>query len=1011
MHVVLISACEKRAIKKTRAVLDSYALRHGDHTWMTRITTEGLSELRRMLRRTATRQTSVACYQNDGRKHMRLLWIIGNQKNFDRFGVSPVGTRRRKESPWFPDWARTCAILAAASGYLHDLGKFGQTFQDKLRSPHPLADPVRHEWISFLVTKGLVAGKSWKTAWKDAPGNQYRDITPFDGSLTSAIDTLYFLIASHHRLLGQDGGIIGTSNHIRPDNGCEHVPSPVATPSKENLDRIHKLLGKVRTLPRNDDPLYWRGIGTVARMALILADHSVSAQEAIADNASAYANTLRKNGELKLNQSLDWHLEHVGTTAGGMVARMLALEPPWLSLDTLENLDSPAAGRYAWQNTAADALRRSAEELSAPHLVLNMAGTGSGKTRMNVRALAVLSRDRRLRVATALNLRTLTLQTADAYAEQLDMGPDELACVLGDVLTAKLHEWQKGLNKASRGPSGDDESAPPLVDDDENAAEAEIDARSDFEYTSAPDWLQHFLKGKPKLAAVIGAPVLVSTVDFLIAAGEPHRQGHHVLAMLRLMTSDLILDEIDGYDPKALVAVLRLVMMAAFWGRNVVASSATLSRPVAESLWRAYAKGMEMRAKVTGGTNRFVTAIIDDLTAPMTACFTAKEDFLTAYEAHLLTLLDKLKGRRFRVPFLMPVEKGARGDLAPWHTAILKAIHRLHQNNAWADPASGKRISFGLVRVANITGAVRLAGWLAGRAKNARVVCYHSQHFVMQRFHIEATLDHLLNRKQGDQHITAHPEVRAAIARCEAADLMFIVVATPVEEIGRDHDFDWAVIEPSSTQSIVQTAGRVNRHRLIGVSHENIAILQFNRKELLHEKRVFRLPGLEVAEKPYPSHDMRELLDWSRIEQIDARLRFDARHKFAALDDASLVEVLRLPLNAIFSEDRNANRWMGDGVYRDTRLREESDGTTWIVDDDDQFCKVERCSDGAVSRVNRNIPTTERHPNDWLVLDIQEVRDRAANIGMKGEDALSVSIRESATEIEYDRSFGWWYRN
>lgn len=37
------------------------------------------------------------------------------------------------------------------------------------------------------------------------------------------------------------------------------------------------------------------------------------------------------------------------------------------------------------------------------------------------------------------------------------------------------------------------------------------------------------------MLGVIGAPVLASTVDFLIAAGEPHRQGHHTLALLRLV--------------------------------------------------------------------------------------------------------------------------------------------------------------------------------------------------------------------------------------------------------------------------------------------------------------------------------------------------------------------------------------------------------------------------------------------------------------------------------------------
>ena len=55
MHILLVSACEKRAIKKTRALLDSYALRVGKKTWSTPITQEALTELRTALKKTATR--------------------------------------------------------------------------------------------------------------------------------------------------------------------------------------------------------------------------------------------------------------------------------------------------------------------------------------------------------------------------------------------------------------------------------------------------------------------------------------------------------------------------------------------------------------------------------------------------------------------------------------------------------------------------------------------------------------------------------------------------------------------------------------------------------------------------------------------------------------------------------------------------------------------------------------------------------------------------------------------
>ena len=82
MHVIFISACQKRAIRRSRAILDSYALRAGERCWMSPMTTEGLQEVRAALARSATRQTSVACYQNDGRRRMKLLWIANGRRSY-----------------------------------------------------------------------------------------------------------------------------------------------------------------------------------------------------------------------------------------------------------------------------------------------------------------------------------------------------------------------------------------------------------------------------------------------------------------------------------------------------------------------------------------------------------------------------------------------------------------------------------------------------------------------------------------------------------------------------------------------------------------------------------------------------------------------------------------------------------------------------------------------------------------------------------------------------------------
>jgi len=61
-----------------------------------------------------------------------------------------------------------------------------------------------------------------------------------------------------------------------------------------------------------------------------------------------------------------------------------------------------------------DAVHRAGTAVDAPTLVLNAAATGSGKTRANVRLLSALRKDADLRIATALNLRSLTLQVTES---------------------------------------------------------------------------------------------------------------------------------------------------------------------------------------------------------------------------------------------------------------------------------------------------------------------------------------------------------------------------------------------------------------------------------------------------------------------------------------------------------------------------------------------------------------------------------------------------------------------
>ena len=61
MLVTFISECEKKALNRTRRVLDAFANRIGNNTWQTAITMEGLEAVYKLLRQTASKNTAISC--------------------------------------------------------------------------------------------------------------------------------------------------------------------------------------------------------------------------------------------------------------------------------------------------------------------------------------------------------------------------------------------------------------------------------------------------------------------------------------------------------------------------------------------------------------------------------------------------------------------------------------------------------------------------------------------------------------------------------------------------------------------------------------------------------------------------------------------------------------------------------------------------------------------------------------------------------------------------------------
>lgn len=924
---------------------------------------------------------------------------------------------------WLSDRAVAhLAQLARAGGLSHDLGKGGQNFQDKLLAFLKGGiglDPVHHSWVSMRLVqvmreRGGFDAAALDGAWKKLARGPVvvRDgLGGLKKGLRSHADVLDFLVGTHHRLYAtpMPTGFLTDKAHVDPSFNASlrpHTHAGAVVPVSPKV--LGQLAGAWRAVLRKPagSPSWHKANALFARLAMIVADHSISSAPGEGgvpgDGSILLANTDRTARMPR--QGLDAHLLTVGGLSADVARQMMGLRFAPLSPATVRRIMTPGPSRFAWQERAVRTLR-AYRDSDRPTLVLNLAGTGSGKTIGNAKmACALRSRDHRFSIA--LNLRSLTLQTGRAMAQSLNLLPHELTTEIGDKVIKKLDALYAAFHEHGT-----------------------IATTFDAEGRDAPlpAWTDILAGRHPNLGKVLHAPVLVSTIDHLIKAGEPGEQARHAVAMLRLMHSDLIIDEIDGYDPPAMGAVLRLIQMAAMCGRNVICSSATLPLPIARAVYRAFMTGTEMYLALRGRTLESAeptTIFIHDQARNLVMRGRGEDpQNLDAQFAAFTQRIARLPVSPCRHARLVPVTSRSIKELK---RSVIDEIRRLHHAHAW--DCHGHQVSFGLVRVANIRFAIDLAREIAtSMGDRVRVACYHANDLMMQRRYKEERLDFLLTRKNApgteNDHIKQDPEICRILAGARGQDVIFIVVATPVEEVGRDHDFDWGIIEPSSMHSIIQTSGRINRHRNLPVAEPNIGLLQFNAKWAAGRPQCFFQPGLETdvtrggaehrPELSYRAHELPQLLpfDQGRLD-VHAGLRFDASVLFSSEDDR-LIETRLAPALAALAND--TAHWMGSALYREFCLRADSDTEAWrVVQKAGQDVFEWFSGDPSLGRqgwLEREVEMVPRVTNDWLTLSTAELitECRKPHRAIRPEDGLKIHINRYSENaiLCFDASFGF----
>lgn len=926
MLVTFISECQKNAIQRTRRVLDAFANRIGSNTWQSPITQEGLDAVKKLLKKTAIKNTAVSCHLLKSRVRTELLWVVGNKNKFNNEGFVAVNYTEKNilKNYYENDWRYLPLIkaLTVFAALLHDFGKASVFFQKKLKYKQTIkGDPLRHEFVSVLFLLAIVDGKT-DNEWLKflMVDNIHEEIAKLKicknekplAKLPPLASMIAWLILTHHKMpclsqkkYGNKGVEVKalfnlitlqwgyqTSNdedfkkYLKECLEYSELPSQSLEWQAEIKHCANELKDNLEQFAGVFENSSLRAIMLYSRLSLMLGDHyysSLPKNDNWISTLGLYANTDDKG---KLKQQLDEHLVGVAKQASLNVMGLPEFEGVFDQNIRIENnsaLQQKSPGKYQWQDKSVAGIkewRKNEQNLDKQQFgffAINMASTGTGKTFANAKIMQALSPDENsLRYILALGLRTLTLQTGDEYTKKIKLNREELAILIGSSAILNLHNQDKET----------------FVNEDRESGSESKESLSDgkliFDGSFSEDSLDTILLNK-KHRQFLHAPVLVCTIDHIIKATETTRGGKYILPTLRLMSSDLVIDEVDDFDDEDLIAIGRLIHLAGMLGRKVMLSSATIPPDLAEGYFNAYKSGWLIFAKMRNKNQSIGCAWIDEFKT-IVKSISSKEDYQKKHdnfiEKHVYNLHKERAKRKVNI-----VKYDVDKEYFPenYFSIIKTEIGNKHEDNCFIDEKTKKKISVGVVRMANVKPCIKLTKFLLNNPTEGNVeikaMPYHSRQVLLMRHAQEKYLDKILKRNKdqddGDnKSILEDKTIRDHIDGSNKNNIAFVLVATPVEEVGRDHDFDWAIIEPSSYRSFIQLAGRVLRHRNQAIIKPNIAILQYNYRTIeiggreVEQHHQFQYPGYQKKSTDLSTFDLEELINIDELaKRLDATKR------------------------------------------------------------------------------------------------------------------------------------------
>lgn len=889
--ILVSNQSEREAFRRSRRVLDAWLNRLSATSWQGSLSREGLEDVIQRLAALRSRHLHIEILQRKGMQYVPVR-MIGSSAQFHEgrvsLGVPRADARKQPEATPVQQLLRDVAALSAIC---HDPGK-AACLERSARYPmgrkgfqrgmfddpgHFLA--ARHECVSaqFYLSK-LPLPTGTTAILVDVPEClQLPKINAVGaaGFGAAQVDRLvYRLIATHHalpmdwdnpdelRFFSKDG-----NQHLRTENyrsntvGGKDVTTYTLTPipGADDLEKhraaldaslaeqasqpARKPLAGEAAAPTLGELLAYSPeyFYVLSRLALIFGDHAASAEEKLerlgalptkdrALEMREAAHALFKKGiplaKSDIPVTLAEHLRDV-YDATRRASNFLQRPQPTVQR-TPASMQSSPSGRFAWQGMGADAITAARLGEHDGFFGIVLAGTGSGKTRGGYR-LASAMRDGAPRFTLALAQGALAVQQGIEYRSEVGLTADESAIMVGWRSQPLLREKLAAL-----------ETPPADAEPEEVELVAEVDG-GDAEGLRSR-LLAHL---PPSERSLINTPVVVMTIDHLMSALAGHR-GAFVPAMTRMATADLVIDEIDAFSTMDLHAVGRLIYLAGLMGRRVLIESASVTPEISDGLFTAYAKGYQQYRRVHGG--QLHAGWFGDQMAGLAEVAPIAE--LSEFALKHLALTSRIRDsvlleRPRRKLGFVPI------TAANWHAVILQAaVDKATESPFFSTPVSPKAsLSTAFVRFNSTRSAFAFARALPKLIKKLGRTDIVVKSNVLTskldndaRRYLERKIGELTKRKTEEWREL--PEVRAL-----KTHTLFLLIATPILEVGRDFDFDFCILEPSSDASIIQSAGRILRHRLDCYSDSpNILMLSESIRGLEAELKARTKP--EVKNKP-----------------------------------------------------------------------------------------------------------------------------------------------------------------